>query len=498
MKLSANILLEQLSDYIICSKCDDFSNDLSLNRPEHYINQKILLSNHLYITSALTLSDSITVEPSSCIICVGKPSEEYFMKNLSILCISDNVNILSLFNIVQTIYDRYDDWDKHMQNLVNSYSDLQDFIDVSETIFKNPIYFSDADYRIVAESHNNPLNIKYSYMPEKCINNLKDNLIYEKMWQSGVPTISYHDYRHLSIVVKSNGRFVLFISIMEASNPFRTSDSVLLQYMSDYVLLHYEQNLVHSENVYSSLDYFLKQNLNKEQVSEEAFDKALTLFNWKINNTYCVCYIELTETEIRYNMIKYKYSQIEKLFSYAAVVFEYNGNIVIVINLSLLDNPKTTEANLCSILRSSNLKAGKSREFNNINNLRNYYIQAFSALELGKNEGDNLNFYEFENYCLQYMIKNSYQNLIPESICPSGLIQMNEYDKVHNTQYVLTLRTYFEEKFNATHAAKKLYIHRTTFLDRLERIRKFIRMDLDDSQTCLHLMLSLEIMKEKV
>jgi hypothetical protein len=37
------------------------------------------------------------------------------------------------------------------------------------------------------------------------------------------------------------------------------------------------------------------------------------------------------------------------------------------------------------------------------------------------------------------MLKNSYQNLIPESLCPKILIQMKEYDKAHNTQYSLLL-----------------------------------------------------------
>lgn len=495
MKISINILFEQLSKYITCSKCDDSSNELNLNRPEHYIDQERLLSNHLYIASASTLPDIIIAEPSSCLICIGKPSEKYFTQNLSILCISNNINVLSLFNMVQIIYDRYDAWDQRMQQCINSSSDLQDIIDTSDKIFQNPIYFSDANYRIMAESHNNPLNIKYNYIPERCINDLKHDKDYEKMWNNGVPTITQHDYRHLSIIVKSQGRFVIFISIMEANIPFRNSDSALLKHMSDYVLLYYEQNLVHNENSYFSLEYLLKQHLNNHQVSDQILEKALTSLGWKANHTYYVCYIELTDLEIRYNMIKYQCSQLKKLFSSTAVVFEYNSNIIVVINLSLLDNPESTEIHLRALLQSNNLKAGKSREFNNINNVRVYYIQAFSALELGTSENSNIYFYEFKDYCLQYMLKNCCKNLTLESLCPTGLLEMKEYDIAHNTQYVLTLKTYFKQKFNATHTAKKLYIHRTTFADRLERIQKFIGLNLDDSRTCLYLMIILEIME---
>jgi DNA-binding PucR family transcriptional regulator len=71
---------------------------------------------------------------------------------------------------------------------------------------------------------------------------------------------------------------------------------------------------------------------------------------------------------------------------------------------------------------------------------------------------------------------------------------MREYDKNHNTQYVLTLKTYIDQKFNATHAAKKMFIHRTTLLERLNKISTFINMDLDDPRNCLYLMIALVLL----
>jgi DNA-binding PucR family transcriptional regulator len=125
--------------------------------------------------------------------------------------------------------------------------------------------------------------------------------------------------------------------------------------------------------------------------------------------------------------------------------------------------------------------------------MRSYYLQAMSALEIGKNSDRELYYYNFEEYCLEYILRSSCQNLIPESLCPSGLIQMREYDQVHGTQYIFTLKTYFDQKFNATHAAKKMYIHRTTLLERLNKISSFLEMNLDDPRTRLYLMISLEI-----
>lgn len=499
MRLSVSLLIEQLADNIIYSKYNDFYNMLNLNRPEHYIQQKVLQNNHLYIALASALPESLTLELQSCLVCVGKPSEEYFVQNVSILCVSENIDVLLLFNMIQSIYDRYDTWDQRMQQSINSYLDLQDIIDASDSIFQNPIYFCDSDYRMLAGPRNNPENIKYNYIPQRFINSFKYDPMYQKMWQSEIPMICHgnpSDDRHLCLIVRSQGHFAIFVSIIEENITFRNSDLVLLQHMSYYVQLHFEQNLIHGENKSFSLEYFIKQYLNQQQVPIQSFENSLVSFNWKANHRYYVCYIELTELDLQYNTVKYQSDQIKKFFT-SAVVFKYNNSIIAIINISLLDHPKTAEEGLCTLLQKNNLKAGISREFNNINHVRNYYIQAFSALELGRNEYPDIYYYKFEDYCLQYMLKNSYQNLIPESLCPKGLIQMKEYDESHNTQYILTLKAYFEEKFNVTHAAKKLYIHRTTLIERLGRIQNFFGMNLEDSRTCFYLMIAIEIMNEK-
>ncbi|WP_196591581.1 PucR family transcriptional regulator [Pectinatus frisingensis] len=499
MQLSASLISEQLSDYITFRKYGDFPDALNLNRPEHYVQQNVLQRNHLYVASAVTLPDLLTGEPESCLICIGKPSEDYVAQSFSILCVSESLDIFRLFNMLQKIYDQYDLWDQQMQQCINAYSDLQDIVNVSDSIFQNPIYLCDSDYRILAGPRNDPQNIKYTYIPQRFINNFKYDPIYHKMWQSDVPIIcqgDLRDDRHLCLIVRSQGQFAVFVSLIETNIPFRESDSILLQHMAYYVLLHFEQNLVSNENKSFSLEYFMKQYLNQQQISRQSFENALMLFNWKASHTFYLCYIELTESDLHYNTIKYQCDQIKNLLP-SAVVFEYNNCIVAIVNRSLLSDSKAIEARLYAFLQNSNFKAGISRDFNTINNVRNYYIQAFSALELGANAASDMCYYKFEDYCLEYMLKNSYQNLIPESLCPNGLIEMREYDRAHNTQYIQTLKTYFEEKYNVTHAAKKMYIHRTTFIDRLERIKNFLGMNLEDSRTCFYLMIALEIMCEK-
>jgi len=497
MNLSARILSEQLSKNILFSQFDGFVDELILNRPEHYVDQTELKKNNLYIAEASKLPCYIYAEAGSCLICVGKPDEKYLAQNFSIICVSGN--IFFVFNQVQKIFDKYAMWDQTMQKCINSNLDLQNIVDKSEEIFENPLYLSDADYFVIAESKKNPLNIKAMFIPHNTMINLKKDKKYEEMWKCGAPVISQHEdskYRHLSIIIKSHGRLAICISIMEYNITFRYSDAALLKHLSYYVSLYYEQNLLVNEDSKTSLHYLIKQKLNDNYVSEQDIERALGPFNWNIDQRYCVSYIELSKKDIRFNMVKYLCIQIEKIFNQACV-FEYSNNIVLVINYSIITDLNKTEDSIRSFLQSSSLKLGISRQFTNLSYVKNYYLQAKEAVDIGKKTEAGLNYFKFEDYFLDYMIKNSCGTLLPESLCANGLMEMAEYDKIHNTQYIATLKTYFTEKFNATHAAKKLYIHRTTFLDRLEKIKYFLNMDLNDYRACLYLMLVLEIMNEQ-
>jgi 50S ribosomal subunit-associated GTPase HflX len=57
------------------------------------------------------------------------------------------------------------------------------------------------------------------------------------------------------------------------------------------------------------------------------------------------------------------------------------------------------------------------------------------------------------------------------------------------------LRTYLACNMGATQAAAKLYVHRSTLLERLTRIRRELGLDLDDPDTRLRLELLLKAME---
>ncbi|MEY8353583.1 PucR family transcriptional regulator ligand-binding domain-containing protein [Lachnospiraceae bacterium 54-53] len=56
-----------------------------------------------------------------------------------------------------------------------------------------------------------------------------------------------------------------------------------------------------------------------------------------------------------------------------------------------------------------------------------------------------------------------------------------DYDEANHSQLMQTLTAYFECGYNSTQTAEKLYIHRNTFIKRMNKIRELIRLDPEDS-----------------
>ena len=70
------------------------------------------------------------------------------------------------------------------------------------------------------------------------------------------------------------------------------------------------------------------------------------------------------------------------------------------------------------------------------------------------------------------------------------------YDEEHGSDLLSTLRTFVECRYNATLASERLFVARSTLLNRLERIEQLVEVDLDDFDSRLYLALSLYLLRE--
>ena len=82
-------------------------------------------------------------------------------------------------------------------------------------------------------------------------------------------------------------------------------------------------------------------------------------------------------------------------------------------------------------------------------------------------------------------------------ICHEGLLELKEQDEKNHTEYMQTLKVYLEQHLSATQAARELFIHRSTFLYRLEKIKEILQSDLEDAEEIFYLELSFRLLEQE-
>ena len=151
---------------------------------------------------------------------------------------------------------------------------------------------------------------------------------------------------------------------------------------------------------------------------------------------------------------------------------------------------------LSVFLREHVAKAGVSNRFTGTDGFSQYLQQAYDALRVGEQTDPHFWCYYFEHYAFRYLLSQCTARYAPMQVAAPALGVLRGHDEAHGTELFETLRVYLTAWCNATEAARRLYIHRTSLLKRLTRIEELTELNLADPDTALYLLLSQKLLDE--
>ncbi|MDH8677821.1 PucR family transcriptional regulator ligand-binding domain-containing protein [Fusibacter bizertensis] len=100
----------------------------------------------------------------------------------------------------------------------------------------------------------------------------------------------------------------------------------------------------------------------------------------------------------------------------------------------------------------------------------------------------------YENYMIYNLLGAELSKEKLKEFYDKTVGNLVDYDKENNTNLVESLKTYFAHNGNISEASKEMFIHRNTFIYRIEKIKSILASDLKDSEALLELQLGLKIM----
>ena len=407
----------------------------------------------------------------------------------------------AVLNRMQHLWDRYDEWLFSMEQQILERGSIQTLLRLSLPILDNPIFLTDADFSLKAEAGEELLPEKMQIYRDSV-----DNLpLFTALLQSDV----YRRHRGEQTPFLTDGMVLPFrawivnllrdgalshqLVLAEYVRPLRQSDGWLLAKLTQCVeyLLEQEQRRLRSEN---SLHTIVRRLLSEPSAEMEEISRQLEQQGWSEQHRYLCAVFSLyddAERSVDENRLR---SFLEQKFEHCCCEV-YREKIVCFFNLTMLGLSEETLGPLLTFfIRENILKAGYSRVYEGHSWLRRQYVQAAAALQIGTRRHPTQWIHHFGDLGLQYILERATGQLPGEMVCHEGLLRLRECDRAGGTAYVKTLRVYLDTGCNAVQTAKSLFIHRSTLLYRLDKIRQIIDSELTNADELLYLSVSLRML----
>lgn len=459
-----------------------------------------LHSGHFYLFQEKDWSEDITFPDDVAIISIGEPHAGY---TGTCLIFPSNTSALEIYSAICDVYVSFLRLRTDLEQCIRQSSSLQELVVLIGQWTRNPVTISDVDHVILAYymqdmayaslSRGTPMG---KHVPISWLSNIdmiekKEN---EERVFSSHSVVNDRECDSCFVVFYQDGFPIASATISSYEMPLRETDYFLLSLSAPFI----KQALLKNKPL-NSISLFTIRNAFYDILQDSALNKHrirryLQQNGMKTTDRYACVVMQLNWTLNLKIPVDYICSQIQKRLKQGCC-FSFDSNIVAFTNLdSLSEELDTIIARFQVLLTKYQFKAGVSNIFTDVFQAKTYYTQALAALESGNAKAPKEQLYYFNDYALDHFIRYGTTRLPGRSICSYHLLQLEKHDQETGTEYVNTLRTFFEYEMSSTKAAQALYIHRSTFLYRLERIQNIFHLDWTDSRKRLYLLLSLELL----
>ncbi len=339
---------------------------------------------------------------------------------------------------------------------------------VEDPSFINAKFTNDIIYRTTGEGRDEELFIGYNYIPEDTVDGIWD--------------------ARLILMVGKRAGWRERVRLFEAMPYF--SQRVFELAFTNQTMTHPLRS--QSDAMHSTIRKLISGNgVIDDNLAKNAFD----LYGWSVDDMLIALKIDLFEGSMWDTATNYLCSFLEESWPGSCAVPQGQA-IIVIVDLSHRNwdsSVDTLMASLAETMSEYAFRVGLGNPFRGIENIRLSCRQAEIALEYGMISDPHFWYHSFDKVSLAYMMSMLKGEFEATQLCHPGVTMLLEHDSEHGTSYVDTLKAYLETHLNATHAAEKLFVHRSSMLRRLERIEKISGIDFDDPDQLLHVILSLRM-----
>lgn len=502
MKLSVNIIFSALKEIfpqaILQKRCKT-DNDLTLFCPHYCEGSVTPLPNRIYVIRSGQLPSGFAVDPP-CLLILPDTEGTIWHRNTSVITVA-GVETVELFNQVISIFDRYAEWDEALQDLVFHNAPLEAYLKCSYPFLGNAMNVHNNNFTYLArfgypDGSGTQLHKREFFDPDFLLRvdaQTSQSVFYSKevIHFREESTREEHFFLNLFNGNTAAGRLV----VTSTRRPFAPHDSALVRHLGKYLeaALSYAAFSGSGKNLRrdSLLEYLSGKDHSDDKIIHL---KTVSPFSRlkEDQKLYCLTGVcqdsDVTEQYIAY--------QLERALPESVCVL-FDAKIVLLC----ANQPKQSAADLFreirALLERFSMTAGCSNPFTDFFDLKYCYRQAEFALRTANDAPAPQPLIHFRDHTLEHFMQFGCSVLPAHLICADCIRRLAEHDKTAAVSYCDSLRIWLDTGMNSTETARRLNIKRNTFLARLERILRYVDLDLEREDDRLYLQISLRLIQSK-
>ena len=503
--LNMQIIVDNLEDEYNITFFRRWQDEQRLTGAAIYYGQKELSPEFVYVAEAEVYANYPITEKCICRIIVGKSKEKVDSLLCSVIEMEETECWEHIFNYIQNIFIRYTSWSQKLEDILNGGGGLHELCVSAMDFFQNPLYIHDNNFYVLAmptwvvgmgniQVDENSGNIFFSQ--EKIQKLQKSPEYIETLSTRGAhiwePSYGTHRMLYTNIWTSDHhycGRFLLH----ELNRSLKPGDFLMVNHFATFLRMAFDRNLFKRNDV-TSFEKIIVKLIKGEPVEQRYLVKRLEMLGWKLTHEYICLKIEI-QKESKEILRHQKICSSMNIILKDALSISVENGAFSISNLSLSRYSRTElPMKLDSLCREMNLTMGCSNHFYDFTEVGEYSRQAEKAIQLGLQRTNTENFFYFSDYVLDYIISHFTEEFSVRSICSDSILTLEEFDRKKGTEYIETLACYLKNGCNQTPTANDLFIHRSTLMYRLERIKKLAGIDLEDSDTRLLIQISMRLL----
>lgn len=456
-----------------------------------YYSKKSQQHGHFVLIDACEIVHNVRLNKYSIYCCVGDPVQElpgeveWFVIN--------NVPVKEFWNRLVYIFEVFDSWENALEQAVSTKFSFHSIISSCDNLIWDPMALTDDQFHYIgyskiaaADGHEENFVDVNNYVPLDVINIVTADPQYSSLAEikDAFHHVSADDLLHKNVYYKDEyvGRLSIPFKTDEALNNYY---SEILRTVAYYVELLYKEigTFWHRQRQNSRFKEMLMDIMAGVPVEQNEFTAVAREQEYNQGDE-CVC-IQLRSnfTENHEKLNRILETQLEETWP-GTTCLCVDSHFYIILNTRIYNsyNKEPFTQALAVFLRESLLIAGVSRTFASFTDFQIAVRQTEVAIDFGCQKDSTYWYFMFDNYALDYLLQKGYSGFRPKNICSQVVCRLKEYDEENGTDLNETLKLYMKNHFNAVATAKELYLARSSFLKRLDRITELTGLDWNDER----------------